>query len=674
MANYDDFRKAFMDEYWSREIQIQIWSQCLSIKQIPDNENFREHFATWATKLRHLEVPRLSEQEIVKNIAKHYPGYLRAILVSLPERTILAAMKILGEEGQNQRGNDNRNVPHNTGTNNQRDNQNSQNNPNTNNNQRNQYQGNRGRYNNWEHRPPPNNNNNQNNHQGEWRTSQRVNQISIDQINDNDTDLRRDNNPIPTPVIHTVNTLSTENKNVSPYIQCEIEGEPIRLLIDTGATISVLTKEVIDKMIRRNNKIPMFPVTGVQISNAIGKKICKIAKQIFCQCKIGDKFVFNNFIQIENLNERGIIGADILTEYKAQINFESKTIKWEIDKDILITPFAEKCTPRYTSINNMAITEEDGANDEKYEEKEKCDQLIKKYEQVFSNKPGRIKNLQCQIKIKEGEPIHQRPYPIPMSKLSKMDDEIQRMLDLNIIERSTSPWSSPIVGVEKRNGKENVGADTLTRYPQHPDECEKTKGGFDTTIIIAPPWPTEPREKRLLLQRLRIKYKRLFGPKYLDKDMIEILKPTKPIITSVAAGQYQVQKIEIAYEAPKSTEQLKIEAQYERKRSALRTKYKLEPTFTMPDTITAIPMGKDPKEHMEMSTCVGENKQALDDNPIHQLGEEEFELEIFISPEERQNIEDIRDTPPPTTVVSNRERKRLLWLSKIPKKTKMKQT
>jgi len=136
--------------------------------------------------------------------------------------------------------------------------------------------------------------------------------------------------------------MSTESGNISPYIQCQIEGEPIRLLVDTGATISVLTKEVIDKMLRRNSKIPIFSVTGVQIINAMGKKICKIAKQVFCQCKIGDKFVFNNFIQIENFNERGIIGADILKEYKAQINFENKTIKWEINKEILITPFSEK--------------------------------------------------------------------------------------------------------------------------------------------------------------------------------------------------------------------------------------------------------------------------------------------------------------------------------------------
>ncbi|KAF0751095.1 AP2/ERF domain-containing protein PFD0985w-like [Aphis craccivora] len=39
--------------------------------------------------LGHFKVPRLSEHEIVKHIARHYPGYLRAILVSLPDCTIL---------------------------------------------------------------------------------------------------------------------------------------------------------------------------------------------------------------------------------------------------------------------------------------------------------------------------------------------------------------------------------------------------------------------------------------------------------------------------------------------------------------------------------------------------------------------------------------------------------
>lgn len=55
-----------------------------------------------------MEIPRLSEYEIVKRIARHYPGYLRAILVSLPDCTILTAMKILGEEGQDDQPTENK--------------------------------------------------------------------------------------------------------------------------------------------------------------------------------------------------------------------------------------------------------------------------------------------------------------------------------------------------------------------------------------------------------------------------------------------------------------------------------------------------------------------------------------------------------------------------------------
>lgn len=87
-----------MEEYWSRGIQMQVWCQCLNVIPGSQPTNYRENIAAWVTKLRHLEVPKLSEEEIVKNIANHYPGYLKAIFISLPERKILNAMKLLSEE------------------------------------------------------------------------------------------------------------------------------------------------------------------------------------------------------------------------------------------------------------------------------------------------------------------------------------------------------------------------------------------------------------------------------------------------------------------------------------------------------------------------------------------------------------------------------------------------
>lgn len=113
-------------------------------------------------------------------------------------------------------------------------------------------------------------------------------------------------------ITHAVNSMPTNHKTVTPYIQCEMEGMSVELLIHTGATISVLTKEVVDTIIHCNSKVPMLPINGIQISNVVGKKICKISKQIFCECKIGSTRIFANFVRVENLNEKGIIDADIL--------------------------------------------------------------------------------------------------------------------------------------------------------------------------------------------------------------------------------------------------------------------------------------------------------------------------------------------------------------------------
>jgi len=448
LRDYDDFRKAFIDEYWSREIQIQVWSQCLGITHIPQNTNFREHFATWATKLRHLEVPHLSEPEIVKHIAKHYPGYLRAILVSMPERTILSAMKVLGEEGQSQpRKDDNR---HQQQNNNQHEN-----------NRPNNGQEGTTTNNNWNQRPHNRTNNyqqnnrwnNRQNNQSTPRENQQINQVTTNTENDEPE--------------QTINRMEGNGESFSPYIQCLIEGEEVEILVDTGATISVLTKEIVDTIIKKNPRLPQLPVTGVKISNAVGKQICKTSKQIFCQCQLGEASIVANFIQVEGLNERGIIGSDILNKYNMQIDYDDHTIRMKISGKIYFIPFSKripKITAPQDSIKNITITDynEKRKSDQvtiSDQENEQFDTLMKKYTHIFSDRPGRITAFECQIRTTKGTPIYQKPYPIPVSKSNSIDKEIQRMLELGIIETSTSPWSSPMVGIEKKNGELRICID-----------------------------------------------------------------------------------------------------------------------------------------------------------------------------------------------------------------------
>lgn len=449
LTNYDDFKKAFIDEFWSREIQIQVWSQCLSTKHIPSNTNYREHFATWATKLRHLEVPRLSEHEIVKHIARHYPGYLRAILVSLSDCNILTAMKVLGEEGQEEQTTENKSNQQKTNQNDSNNNnQNGQTNSGWNNTRSSGWSNPTPRNNRWNNQPYRNNDRRGETQQSNQQQTEKINQVSTDK---EEQAGPRDNEQ------HAINSLNTTNQSISPYIQCTIEGEEVKLLVDTGATVSVLTKEVVDIITQRNPKIPQLPVTGIQISNAVGKKICKVSKQIFCECKIGEVYLQTNFIQVENLNEKGIIGADILKKYSAQIKFSEQTVQFKIGKLAHTIPFASQ-KPRLINSKEhlLSIEAKENLEDNQIaltkDEQEIFVSLLNKYEGIFSDQPGKVEEFQCQIRVKPGDPIYQRQYPIPIARIPKVDAEIQRMVKLGIIEKSTSPWSSPIVCTEKKNG------------------------------------------------------------------------------------------------------------------------------------------------------------------------------------------------------------------------------
>ena len=78
--------------------------------------------------------------------------------------------------------------------------------------------------------------------------------------------------------------------------------------------------------------------------------------------------------------------------------------------------------------------------------------LIEQYPEVLSSLPGRTDQIQHDIKLLTSEPIRSKGYPIPFKTRDVMEAEIQEMIDLDVIEPSISPYSSPVVLVPKKDG------------------------------------------------------------------------------------------------------------------------------------------------------------------------------------------------------------------------------
>jgi len=281
--------------------------------------------------------------------------------VSLPEGTIIAAMKILGEEENTKE------KPEQPATDRGNNNQ--------------QYR------------------TNENNKRGEAQQSSTPQTEQINQVSINADQQAGPSNSEK----HAINLLSTTSSSISPYLKCEIEGEEMLLLVDTGATVSVLTKEVIDVITQKNHRIPQLPVTGIQISNAVGKKICKVSKQIFCECKIGNIYLQTNFIQVEGLNEIGIIGADMLNKYSAQIKFNKQTVQFNVNDVSVTVPFANRETRDPTPMTSLGVTKiekrdkVETSSESSHPSETDSDTIIRAIKDMVSQHPGSTEEIRRSI-------------------------------------------------------------------------------------------------------------------------------------------------------------------------------------------------------------------------------------------------------------------------------------
>ena len=116
-----------------------------------------------------------------------------------------------------------------------------------------------------------------------------------------------------------------------------------------------------------------------------------------------------------------------------------------------------------TSINRVAVwameesvvdeVESKLEGDELNEQQGKAlDECLGKWQEVLTSVPGKTEVLLHDIKTGEAPPIRSVPYQIPDKWREQVREEISKLSDMGILVPSTSPWSSPIVPVPKKDG------------------------------------------------------------------------------------------------------------------------------------------------------------------------------------------------------------------------------
>ena len=88
------------------------------------------------------------------------------------------------------------------------------------------------------------------------------------------------------------------------------------------------------------------------------------------------------------------------------------------------------------------------------ETRKKFEDICNKYEKVFSknNKDiGRTQLIEMEIDTGNSVPLAQSPYTLPLKHYDWVQNEMETLEKAGVIERSLSPWASPVIVVPKKS-------------------------------------------------------------------------------------------------------------------------------------------------------------------------------------------------------------------------------
>lgn len=157
----------------------------------------------------------------------------------------------------------------------------------------------------------------------------------------------------------------------------------------------------------------------------------------------------------------------------------------------------------------MSTLAEEARSDLNSEERERFQDLLCSYADVFASSTtdyGRTSRLRHCIDTGSAVPIRQPVRRLPPQRRDSVQQLIGEMLEKGVVERSTSPWASPIVLVRKRDGTMWFCVDyrkvnSITRKDAYPlpriDATLDTLAGsqwFSTLDLLSGYWQVEVEE------------------------------------------------------------------------------------------------------------------------------------------------------------------------------------
>lgn len=228
------------------------------------------------------------------------------------------------------------------------------------------------------------------------------------------------------------------------FIKATIFGKPFQALIDTGAAFSLVGKRVLDlcKIFKVNL------IGGSQQARLADGSTNELVGEVTLQVTTAGKTFTQRFLVMPQLDHDIFFGIDAIRQHGVGLHeLFKRTNNAHVCRNEIPVNLVEVCGP-----SGLAeCSEEDRAAAEQILREE-----LVKFEAITT--PTHV--LKHHIRAKpDTVPIKQKYRPRNPAMQQIINDKVDEMLERSVIERSNSPWSSPIVLVNKKDGKKRFCID-----------------------------------------------------------------------------------------------------------------------------------------------------------------------------------------------------------------------
>lgn len=226
-----------------------------------------------------------------------------------------------------------------------------------------------------------------------------------------------------------------------PYLKVRVFGTEVKALLDSGASQSVLGKEGMWILQRFPAKLNSCPGRYVETVDASRHCVTGI---VTLPITLKGRTEHLVVLVVPTLQQNLILGVDFWTCMHIVADVSNR--RWE---------FSSQLNRSFCFMMEGIHAKEHLS----FEEKEELQKLVGQHFSRNTSGLGRTDRIKHIIDTGDAPPIKQRYFPMSPAKQKLINEELDKMLELGVVEPSNSAWSSPIFLIDKPDGTKRFTVD-----------------------------------------------------------------------------------------------------------------------------------------------------------------------------------------------------------------------